>query len=194
METASFTLRRAVPPVATVLLLAAFAAAPAHAGTHDYNYDVSFTTPASFLGTGSGDALFLFNPSGPSPAPASAIGSKLSYSNDWTVNPFGITLIGDASFDFFSQSVQINNTNPQNGFSLPVTKWGTNFGFHLEYLDPPGTDPSDFSVTLQKTGLPDTVLFDIQFNPSGAATLESTLSGVVLTPGTGTPDLLSPRS
>ena len=134
-------------------------------GTND-NYNVTFTTPTPFLGIGSGDVLFQFNPEGTGAPPASVTGSNLTYSSDWQVSPF-ITTFGDTSIDYFGASVTINNTDTKNGFNVPVMQWGTTFGFSLNYVDPPGTTPSDFSVTLQKAGLNDLTLFDIQFDPAG---------------------------
>ncbi len=170
-------------------LLSFAAARPASAGSTNDNYTVSFTTPTAFLGTGNGDIQFGFNPDGPNPAQASVTGSGLTYSSDWKVNPFGISTYGDASFNFFSQSVTIKNTDPRNGFTLPVTNWGSTFGFNLNYQDPPGKDPSDFVLVLQKTGQADVSLFDIRFDPAGTAYLVSAAPGVSIQAQDGTPPL-----
>jgi hypothetical protein len=168
----------------------AAAQAPSSTTTsHNYNYSVTFTTPSSFRGAGSGAVRFEFDPDSANAAPASATGRNLTYSNDWQINPFGITTFGDATFNIFSSSVTIRNTDPKNGFSVPVTQFGTTFGFDLNYTDPPGPDPSDFTLVLQKAGLPDFSLFAIRFDPNGTATLMSSASGVGITPQGSTPNL-----
>ncbi|MGI4792287.1 MAG: hypothetical protein ACRYFS_25965 [Janthinobacterium lividum] len=162
---------------------------PAQAGNTTYNYQVTFVTPASFIGPGNGDIRFEFDPDGANPAQASITGGNLTYSSGWQVNPFGISRFGDTTFNYSDESVTIYNTDSQNGFSLPVSKWGSTFGLNLSYTDPPGTDPSDFSLTLQKSGQTDLSLFDIQFNPSGQPILMSTMPGVSITSQDGTPAL-----
>ena len=161
------------------------------AGSHDYNYTVSFTTPASFLGSGNGDILFEFDPEAASASPASITGSALTYSSDWQVSPL-ITTFGDTTLSYFPPSVTVNNTDAANGFSVPVSQWGATAGFNLNYMDPPGPIASNFTVTLQKAGQTDLSLFDIQFNPLGQAVLLSEAPGVTITPQAGTPPLSSP--
>jgi len=178
--------------VGLAALPAAAQAPPAAAASHNYNYSITFTTPSAFLGAGNGDILFEFDPESANAAPASITGGNLTYSNDWQVNPLGITRFGDTSLNFFAQSVTVRNTQAKNGFSVPVSQFGTTFGFDLNYTDPPGLDPSDFTLVLQKGGLPDATLFSIQFSPSGAATLTSNAPGVSITPQGGTPALASP--
>ncbi len=165
---------------------------PAQAGGLNYNYGVTFSTPTPFLGAGDGDVRFVFSPAGPNPAPASVTASHLTYSNDWQINPFGITSFGDASVDLFSQSATIRNTQVSNGFVVPVTNWGKTFSFDLNYQDPPGADPSDFKVVLQKTGQADSTLFTVRFDPAGPATLLTNSSGAAFTPQDGTPGLSAP--
>jgi hypothetical protein len=178
--------------LAALALIGLAAASPAQAGANNYNYSVTFNTPASYIGTGNGDIQFLFTPDGPNPALATLTAGNLSYSNDWKIDPFGITFIGDSSLDFFTQSVTLGNSLAQNGFSVPVTQWGTDFSLSFNYQDPPGTDPTDFTLTLQKAGMPDASLFDVRFSPSGQATLMSSASGVTITPQSGTPGLANP--
>lgn len=178
--------------LAAVALVSLAAVPSAHAGGNNYNYSVTFNTPANFIGTGNGDIQFLFDPEGPAPAQAYLTAGSLAYSNDWQINPLGITFVGDAGINLFTQTVTLGNTTAQNGFSVPVTQWGTNFSLSFNYTDPPGTDPTDFSLTLQKTGQADASLFDIQFDPSGKATLLSSAGGVTITPQTGTPGLSAP--
>ena len=170
-------------------LLSVIPLRPAQAGGLNYNYGVTFSTPTPFLGTGNGDVRFVFSPDGPNPAPASVTASNLTYSSDWQINPYGITTFGDTSINYFSQAVTIGNTDASNGFSVPVTKWGSTFGFDLNYQDPPGTDPSDFKVVLQKAGLADDTLFAVRFDPAGKATLLENTSGAGITPQGGTPAL-----
>lgn len=162
---------------------------PVRAGGLNYNYGVTFNTPTPFLGTGNGDVRFVFSPDGPNPAPASVTASKLTYSSDWQVNPYGITAFGNTSINYFGPSVTIYNTAASNGFSVPVSQWGSTFGFNLNYQDPPGADPSDFKVVLQKAGLADDTLFAVRFDPAGKATLLENTSGASLTPTGGTPAL-----
>ena len=170
-------------------LLSLITMRPAQASGLNYDYGVTFSTPSPFLGTGNGDVLFVFSPDGPNPAPASITASNLTYSNDWKINPFGITTFGDTSINFFSQAMTINNTDAANGFSVPVSQWGSSFGFDLNYQDPPGTDPSDFKVVLQKAGLADDTLFAVRFDPAGKATLLENSSGAGFTPQGNTPIL-----
>ncbi len=172
---------------AALFSLGAARPALAQSGGANYNYTITFETPASFTGAGAGDVRFEFDPQGPNPAPASITGSGLTYSGDWQVNPFGITTFGDTKFDYSTQSLTVKNTDARNGFVVPVGTWGSTFGFSLNYADPPGTDPSNFSLTLQKAGQPDLSLFAIGFDPSGQTTLLSTTPGVSITPQAGTP-------
>jgi len=162
------------------------------AASHNYNYVISFTTPSPFLSTGSGDVLFQFNPETVGAAPATAKASNLTYSPDWQVG-FPSTF-GSASLDYFSQTATINNTDAKNGFDVPVTTFGQNFSFNLAYTDPPGPIASDFSIVLQKSGLNDLSLFDIQFDPAtGNATLLGTTAGVVIAPQGNTPPVGTPN-
>ena len=175
------------------LALVGLAAAPsAQAGGNNYNYSVTFNTPASYVGTGNGDIQFLFTPDGPDPANAYLTAGSLSYSSGWKIDPFGIMKVGDANIDYFAQTVTLGNTQAQNGFSIPVTKWGTYASLSFNYTDPPGTDPTDFTLTLQQAGLPDASLFDVRFDPSGTATLMNSASDVTITPQSGTPGLDNP--
>ena len=118
------------------------AATPAQAGAGtNYNYHVTFTTPNQFLSYTTGDIVFLFNPEA-SGAPASSItGSNLTYSNDWQVNPLGISTVGVTSVDYFAGSVTIGNADTINGFMLPVSQWGTQFAFDVNYQGPARPDP-----------------------------------------------------
>lgn len=176
---------------------AAAQAPPAAAASHSYTYSVAFNTPPSYLNLTSGDIHFQFNPSGPAPAPATITGGNLTYSNDWNLNIAGITTFGDAGLSYIFPGptnppitgpvVIIGNSTPANGFDVPVTKWGTSFGFDFTYADPPGTDPSDFSLSLQSPGHADFSLLDVQFSPSGAVTLMSSAAGVGITPQGGAP-------
>jgi hypothetical protein len=178
--------------LAALALIGLAATTPAHAGANNYNYSVTFNTPASYIGTGNGDIRFLFTPDGPDPANAYLTAGSLSYSSGWKIDPFGITEVGDAGIDYFAQTVTLGNTQAQNGFSIPVTKWGAYASLSFNYTDPPGTDPTDFTLTLQQDGLPDASLFDVRFDPSGTATLMSSASGVTITSQAGTPALDNP--
>ncbi len=181
---------------AAVSLVPAQPAAAQASGNH-YAYNVGFTTPTNFLTYSSGDIHFEFDPQGPTPAQATITGGNLTYSNDWQISS-SITTFGDASpsYSFFGPitgpEAIIGNVDPQNGFDVPVTQWGTSFGFTFLYDDPPGTDPSDFSLTLQAPGQADASLFTAEFSPSGAATLMSSAAGVTITPQAGTPALSPP--
>ena len=87
-------------------------------------------------------------------------------------------------------AVIIGNSTATNGFVVPVSKWGTSFGFTFAYADPPGQDPSDFTLSLQSLGHADAPLFDVQFSPSGAVTLMSSAPSVAFTPQGGAPAIL----
>jgi len=163
-----------------------------------YVYDVAFTTPDAFLSAGSGNILLLFSPDGPNPASATLTGGNLSYSNDWKVG--SVSTFGDA-YPYYSfggpitgTEVVIGNTTASNGALVGITKFGTSFGLVINYKDPPGSDPTDFSLVLQSPGLADAGLFDIRFTPGGPATLVSSASGVAVTPEAGTPALSSPAA
>lgn len=182
----------------TTVVLSGFASLPVSAGTgvtkqvaasHNYNYTVSFTTPSPFLSVGSGSVLFQFNPGATGAAAASVTTSAVTYSSDWKASPL-VTTFGATSVSYFPPSVSIFNTNAANGFAIPVTQFGTSFSFNLNYLDPPGPGVSDFSITLQKSGLSDLSLLDIQFDPAtGLATLNSAAPDVSVTPQGQTPPL-----
>jgi len=166
---------------------AAAQAPPSAAASHNYTYSTTFTTPTNYLSAASGDIRFVFAPDGPNPASATITAGSLSFMGGWVVNPLGITSFGDATLNPLTQAVTIGNSKAINGFQVPVSKWGTSFSLSILYADPPGTDPSDFSVTLQAPGLPDATLLDLGFNPSGTVTLLSSAPGVTVTPGAGTP-------
>lgn len=178
----------------------ASAAQPSLAATScvSYVYDIAFTTPDAFRSAGSGNILLLFSPDGPNPASATLTGGNLSYSNDWKVG--SVSTFGDAT-PYYSfggpitgPDVIIGNTKASNGALVGITQFGTSFNLVIEYQDPPGTDPTDFSLALQSPGLADAGLFDIRFTPGGPATLMSSASGVAVTPETGTPGLSSPAA
>ncbi len=185
---------------AALLFLAAArpAAAQAPSAATSYVYDVAFATPDAFLSAGSGDVLFLFSPDGPNPASATITGGSLSYSSDWKVG--GVTTFGDAapSYSFggpvTGPVVIIGNTTASNGALVGITKFGTSFGLVINYKDPPGSDPTDFSLALQSPGMADAGLFDVRFTPGGPATLLSSASGVTITPEAGTPALSLPAA
>lgn len=168
------------------------------ASSVSYVYDVAFTTPAAFRSAGSGDVLLLFSPDGPNPASATVTGGSLSYSSDWKVG--SVTTFGDAgpSYSFggpiTGPVVVIGNTTASNGALVGVTKFGTSFNLVINYKDPPGLDPTDFSLALRSPGLADMGLFDVRFTPGGPATLMSSAFGVAVTPETGTPVLSSPAA
>ncbi len=177
---------------------AAAQAPPSAAASHSYTYSVAFNTPPSYLNLTSGDIHFQFSPAGPAPASATITGGNLTYSNDWMLNIGGITTFGNAGLSYIFPNnktnppitgpvVIIGNSTPANGFDVPVTNWGTSFGFDFTYADPPGTDPSDFTLSLQSPGRADFSLFDVRFSPSGAVTLMSSASGVGITPQGGAP-------
>ena len=199
------TATRAALGLGAAALLSLAPVRPAEAQTpppstlsHNYVYTVAFTTPTPYLSYSSGGIRFQFSPSGPSPASATITGGNLTYSNDWQINPGGVTTFGDAAIGYsFSgpitgANVKIGNTTPANGFVVPVSKWGTSFGFTFIYADPPGQDPSDFTLSLQSPGHTDAPLFDVQFSPSGAVTLMSSAPGVAFTPQGGAPAILPP--
>ena len=191
---------------AAALVSLAVAARPASAQTpplassHNYVYDVAFTTPTPFLSYTSGGIKFQFNPSGPAPAVATVTGGNLTYSNDWQLSAPATTTFGAASIGYsFSGpitgvDVTIGNATAANGFIVPVTNWGTSFGFTFIYADPPGTDPSDFSLALQAPGQADVSLLDVQFSPSGSVTLMSSAPGVGITPQGNAPVPATPPS
>lgn len=161
---------------------AAAQAPPSAVASHNYTYSTTFTTPANYLNATSGDIRFVFAPDGPNPASATITGGSLLFVGGWGVNLLGITSFGNATLNPLSQAVTIGNSTPINGFQVPVSQWGTSFSLSILYADPPGTDPSDFSVTLQAPGLPDATLLDLGFNPSGTVTLLSSAPGVTITP------------
>jgi len=171
---------------------AAAQAPPLAASSHNYTYSTTFTTPANYLSATSGDIRFVFAPDGPNPALATITGGSLSFTGAWGYDLFGIKRFGDASLNIFSQTVTIGNSTPINGFQVPISQWGTSFSLFITYADPPGTDPSDFSVTLQAPGLADASLMDLGFNPSGTVTLLSAAPGVAITPGAGSPAPTAP--
>jgi len=205
------TATRAALGLGAAALLSLAPVRPAEAQTpppstlsHNYVYTVAFTTPTPYLSYPSGGIHFQFSPSGPSPAPATITGGYLTYSNDWLLNPLAVTTFGDASTAYIVPTVTnptppilgpaviIRNSMATNGFVVPVSQWGTSFGFTFAYADPPGQDPSDFTLSLQSPGHADAPLFDVQFSPSGAVTLMSSAPGVAFTPQGGAPAILPP--
>ena len=177
---------------------AAAQAPPPSTASHNYVYTVAFTTPTRYLSYNSGGIRFQFNPSGPAPASATITGGNLTYSPDWQLNPAAVTTFGDATLGYsfggpiLGPTVTIGNSTAANGFVVPVSQWGTSFGFTFIYADPPGQDPSDFTLSLQSPGHADASLFDVQFSPSGAVTLMSSAPGVAFTPQGGAPAILPP--
>lgn len=161
---------------------------PVQAQSTNYNYTVSFNTPDQFLSKDSGNIIFSFDPEAAGAPAASVTGSNLTYSAGWQVEPFDITRFGLTSVNYFDQSVTVFNGDATNGFKLPVDKWGSTFSFNINYQDPPGPIPSDFSVVLQ-SGATDVSLFDVQFNPGGTEKLLSEAPGVTIESQAGTPTL-----
>ena len=160
--------------------------------SHGYNYTISFTTPSPFLTTGAGDVKFQFNPETVGAAPATAVASNLTYSGGWQA---GIpSTFGDTSFNIFTLSATIKNTDAANGFIVPIQTFGQNFSFNLGYTDPPGPIATDFSIILQKSGLDDLSLFNLQFDPAtGNVVLLGTTPGVTITPLGNTPPVGGPN-